>query len=208
MINTLKECRAFFLIRIQASILHKHMKFFNYCPSLLILILMLCISCGPQHKPGSEESIRTVTESLINGTLSAHPKNPRYFTDSSGKAIYLTGSHTWENFQDIGVKGEKLFDYDAYLEMMHKNGHNFMRFWMFEQAQMGSWSPDTIYFDPLPFVRTGPGMANDGKPKFDLTKFNPVYFERLRHRIIEAGKKNIYASVMLFNGWSLDRSGS
>jgi hypothetical protein len=181
------------------------MKFSRYYPSLLIL--MLYISCEPQHKPGSEESVRTETESLINGTLRVHPKNPRYFTDKSGKAIYLTGSHTWENFQDIGVKGEKLFDYNAYLEMMHKYGHNFMRFWMFEQAEMGSWSPDTIYFDPLPFVRTGPGTANDGKPKFDLTKFNPVYFERLRERIKEAGKKNIYASVMLFNGWSLDRSG-
>jgi hypothetical protein len=179
----------------------------NYSPNLFILILMGCISCEPQRKPASEESIRTVTESLINGTLRVHPKNPRYFTDQSGKAIYLTGSHTWENFQDIGVKGEKLFDYNAYLEMMHKYGHNFMRFWMFEQAEMGSWSPDTIYFDPLPFVRTGPGTANDGKPKFDLTKFNPVYFDRLRQRIEEAGKKNIYASVMLFNGWSLDRSG-
>ena len=28
-------------------------------------------------------------------TLKVHPKNFRYFTDSSGKAIVLTGSHTW-----------------------------------------------------------------------------------------------------------------
>ena len=139
--------------------------------------------------------------------MKVHPKNRRYFTDNSGRVIYLTGSHTWENMQDIGVKGEKLFDFKEYLEMMHKHGHNFMRFWMFEQSMMGSWSPDTIYYDPLPFARTGPGKANDGKLKFDLTKYNPVYFKRLRERIIEAGKKSIYAAVMLFNGWSLDRTG-
>lgn len=146
-------------------------------------------------------------QSLISGPLTVHPKNPRYFADKDGNLIYLTGSHTWENLQDIGIAGEKLFDYKAYLDMMQKNGHNFMRLWMFEQSRMGSWSFDTIYFDPLPFARTGPGMANDGKLKFDLTKFNPDYFKRLRARIIEAGKRNIYASVMLFNGWSLDRAG-
>lgn len=149
----------------------------------------------------------TFAQSVINGPLKVHPKNPRYFTNNTGKVIYLTGSHTWENLQDIGVAGAKPFDYAAYLDMMQKNKHNFMRLWMFEQPRMGSWSYDTIYFDPLPFARTGPGIANDGKPKFDLTKFNPGYFKRLRARIIEAGKKNIYASVMLFNGWSLDRTG-
>lgn len=28
--------------------------------------------------------------------------NPRYFTDGTGKAIYLTGMHTWGNLHDFG----------------------------------------------------------------------------------------------------------
>src|SRR5678815_18433 len=40
--------------------------------------------------------------SPAQGPLRVHPTNPRYFTDGSGKAIYLTGSHTWNNFQDGG----------------------------------------------------------------------------------------------------------
>ena len=36
------------------------------------------------------------------GPLRANPANPRYFTDGSGRAIFLTGSHTWANFQDFG----------------------------------------------------------------------------------------------------------
>src|SRR5687767_15407079 len=32
-----------------------------------------------------------------DGTLRVLPSNPRYFTDGSGRAIYLTGSHVWWN---------------------------------------------------------------------------------------------------------------
>ncbi len=145
--------------------------------------------------------------SQITGTLKVDQKNPRYFTDGSGQIVYLTGSHTWENLQDMLIKGDKRFDYSEYLDMMKTNGHNFMRLWMFEQPLMAAWTSDTISFDPLPFARTGPGLAQDGKPKFDLTKYNPAYFDRLRQRIIEAAKRNIYVSVMLFQGWCLDRTG-
>jgi hypothetical protein len=145
--------------------------------------------------------------SQITGTLKVDHTNPRYFTDGSGRLVYLTGSHTWENLQDMLIKGDKRFDYAGYLDMMKKNGHNFMRMWMFEQPLMAAWTSDTISFDPLPFARTGPGKAQDGKPKFDLTKYDPAYFNRLRQRVIDAGKKNIYVSVMLFQGWCLDRTG-
>ena len=36
------------------------------------------------------------------GPLRVCEANPRYFTDGSGRAIYLTGSHTWNNLQDMG----------------------------------------------------------------------------------------------------------
>ena len=148
-----------------------------------------------------------LAESQIAGPLKTDQKNPRYFSDKNGKIVYLTGSHTWENLQDLLLTGDKPFDFSGYLDMMEKNGHNFMRLWMFEQPLMASWTSDTVFFDPLPFARTGPGMASDGKPKFDLTKFNPAYFTRLRKRIIDAGRKNIYVSVMMFQGWCLDRTG-
>ena len=47
-------------------------------------------------------------------------------------------------------------------------------------------------------------MALDGKPKFNLTKWNQTYFDRLRARVIAAGEQGIYVSVMLFNGWSVE----
>lgn len=36
------------------------------------------------------------------GPLKVHPTNPRYFTDGSGKAVYLAGSHNWANLVDLG----------------------------------------------------------------------------------------------------------
>jgi len=46
-------------------------------------------------------------------------------------------------------------------------------------------------------------LAKDGKPKFDLTRFNQEYFDRMRARIIAARDRGIYVSVMLFEGWEL-----
>jgi hypothetical protein len=36
------------------------------------------------------------------GPLQVLSANPRYFTDGSGRAVYLAGSHNWHNFQDNG----------------------------------------------------------------------------------------------------------
>jgi hypothetical protein len=142
---------------------------------------------------------------IFHGPLKKNNTNPRYFTDNRGKAIYLTGSHTWENLQDMTSASDPVFDYKSYLDMMEKNNHNFMRMWAWEQAQMAPWSSEVIVVNPLPFARTGPGLANDQLPKFNLTKYNPEYFDRLRQRIIDAGKRGIYVSIMLFQGWSQDR---
>src|SRR5205807_7499953 len=39
------------------------------------------------------------------GPLRALATNPRYFTGGSGKAILLSGSHTWNDFMDMGDSG-------------------------------------------------------------------------------------------------------
>lgn len=138
------------------------------------------------------------------GPLKAHPDNPRYFTDGSGKAVYLTGSHIWNNIQDWGTTDPPPpLDYSAFLDFVAGYNHNFIRGWAWEQAAWVPWSAKAFYLDPVPYMRTGPGNSLDGKPKFDLTKFNQAYFDRLRARVREAGDRGIYVSVMLFQGWSV-----
>lgn len=62
-----------------------------------------------------------------------------------------------------------------------------------------------VRYKPMIYLRTGPGTALDGKPKFDLTKFNDEYFERLRQRVAEARERDIYISVMFFQGFSVKK---
>jgi hypothetical protein len=58
--------------------------------------------------------------------------------------------------------------------------------------------------EPHPWQRTGPGLATDGKPKFDLTKFNREYFDRARNRVQALAKAGIYVGVYFFTGeWLL-----
>ena len=139
----------------------------------------------------------------FHGPLRVSPVNRRYFTDDRGKAIYLTGSHTWANLVDVRREGDPPFDYDEYLDFMESSGHNFMRMWTWDHTEMAPWTRTKLYFDPMPQARTGPGLALDGKPRYDLGKWNEAYFERLRSRIVQAGERGIYVSVMLFEAWCL-----
>jgi hypothetical protein len=137
--------------------------------------------------------------------LRVHPQNPRYFADGSGRAIFLTGSHTWANLQDTGTAPISVFDWEAYLAMMQGHNHNFMRLWGWQQSAWAPWTPDKILFEPTLYQRTGPGTALDGKPKFDLTKFNPAYFDRMRARVGECRDRGIYCAIQLFQGFSYNR---
>lgn len=131
--------------------------------------------------------------------------NSRYFTDGTGRAIFLSGSHTWNNLQDCGSSDPPpVFDYDTWLDFIEARNHNFFRLWVWEQTHNWIEDPGSAgYMQPHPWARTGPGNANDGKLKFDFDTFNQSYFDRMRQRIIKAGQRGMYVSVMLFQGWTV-----
>ncbi len=135
-------------------------------------------------------------------SLRIHPANPRYFCDSTGKAAYLTGSHTWSNLQEYD--NDSPFNYEVYLDFMQQHNHNFMRMWTWECGAFGEWlhgwSEERKLVHPLPYKRTSSG-------RFDLTRFDEDFFGRLRSRVIAAGRRGIYASIMLFQGWDIESKG-
>lgn len=138
------------------------------------------------------------------GPLRVDPQNPRYFSDGSA-IVYLTGSHTWGNFKDRAhVDPPPAFDYPGFLDFLVAHHHNFIRLWTWEQPHSFDDDPSNLlYFAQFPWQRTGPGTASDGKPKFDLDRFDTAYFSRLRARVSAAGDRGIYVAVMLFDGWDL-----
>jgi Family of unknown function (DUF6298)/Putative collagen-binding domain of a collagenase len=147
--------------------------------------------------------------SKIHGPLRRDPRNPRYFTDDSGKAIYLAGAHDGWELQDFawGDKArEKPFDWQGFLKFLSVQHHNVIRLWSVAHTKINDADQDLT--KPMPYLRvSGHGKANDGEDKFDLDRFNPAYFDRLRSRIIEARDRGIYVIVMLFQGWSIDDKG-
>ena len=69
----------------------------------------------------------------ITNPLKAHSSNPNYFADGRGKAVYLTGSHTWNDFQDWGTDDSpQPFDFAAYVKMLVAHHHNFTLLWQTE----------------------------------------------------------------------------
>ena len=167
---------------------------------------------------GIESARRSPASGPLRHSIAASP----YFTNSNGKAVYLTGSHVWNNLQDIEPplrmddSGKWLepeptatlkFDFANYLRFLKKENHDFIRLWAWEEAAWLSWLNTKESISPQLYARTGPGEALDGLPKFNVTEFNQEYFDRLRSRVSAAGENGIYVSVMLFEGWSIDSKG-
>lgn len=155
------------------------------------------------------------TRSRAAGPLVVSPLNRRYFTvaGGDGRAVYLTGSHIWNNLHDGMGPGSacaetaERFDFDGYLDFLDQHGHNFIRLWRWEQFRSQAAGGDFhLCMAPQPWARTGPGSAKDGQPRFDLSRFEPAFFGRLRDRVVAAGERGIYVGVMLFDGWALHLS--
>lgn len=160
---------------------------------------------GPQSAPAT-------------GPLRVHRTNPRYFTDGSGKAVYLAGLQGGWEMQDDAWGGyaapgtRVVSDFDRYLRILQENNLNYIRLWNVETTRWDK-GPAEMLAGPMPYLRTGPGNALDGKPKFDLDQFDTGnlaspqlnsshFFERLRARVIAGRDRGIYVMVMLFEGFS------
>ncbi len=171
----------------------------RFLPTLIVLALAT-ISVGPQTLSAESSS------EAISAPLQVLAENPHYFGDASGRAVYLTGSQTWNTFQDWGTNGAvQPIDFSAFVSMLVAHKHNFTLLWATELPTFRSLpttekNPPDFTVAPHPWLRNGPGEASDGKPKFDLTKFNQAYFDRLRDRVSQLNAAGIYAGVYFFTG--------
>ena len=150
---------------------------------------------------------QNVERAPAKGPLRVLATNPRYFTDGSGRAVYVTGAHTWANLQDIALTDPPLaFDYDKYLKFLVDHNHNFIRLWRSEIPKEYDKDGVVRFCAPQPWARTGPGAAWDGKLRFDLSRFDEHYFERLGAGSRLPVSLGIYVSIMLFDGWAFQFS--
>jgi hypothetical protein len=144
------------------------------------------------------------------GPLVVSSANTRYLAKPDGSIVYLTGVHTWSNFQDWGTTTTPpVFDFTGYLSYLVSQGMNYCRLWAaWEYDNWVSSSNPTWYASGTgrayfgvgcPYARTGPSNANDGKLKYDLSQWNQAWFDRLRARVIACRDAGIYCQILLFN---------
>jgi Family of unknown function (DUF6298) len=183
--------------------------------AVVVAVALVGCTSGQAGAPGSDVPVPGAPGPDARGPLSVSSVNPRYFSVGSGtheRAVYLTGSNLWNNLQDgagAGTCDEPAppFDFRAYLDFLQAHEMNFVRLWRWEHVmfrlppELDTGGPYCV--GPHPWARSGPRTAFDGGPKFDLSRFNQAYFDRLRERVVEAGEHGVYVSVMLFEGFCL-----
>jgi len=138
--------------------------------------------------------------------IKLHPDNPHYFLWRGKPAVLITSGEHYG-----GVLNQD-FDYKKYFKTLESLGFNLTR--TFSGAYCESDKSFNIQNNTLapaknslicPWARSEkPGYANGGN-KFDLTKWDPAYFNRLRDFVSEADKHGIVVELVLFCPFYEDR---
>jgi len=131
--------------------------------------------------------------------IKLHPENPHYFLWQGKPTILITsGEH-------YGAVLNRDFDYKKYFKTLESLGFNLTRSFSGAYCEpVGAFKITNNTLAPAknrlicPWARSEkPGYANGGN-KFDLTKWDPAYFKRLRDFVSEAGKRGVVVELVLF----------
>lgn len=127
--------------------------------------------------------------------LRIDPDCPHYFQQPDGRPVVLIGDYTWGTFSDVDYNCAALFD------QLKARGLNFARVWLWWGAEQFPPPDDKLHVEP--FLRPGPGIANDGRPKYDLTRFNSAFFRRLRDLCAAARERGLFLQLITMDAWML-----
>jgi len=128
-----------------------------------------------------------------------HPDNPHYFLWRGQPTVLITSAEHYGALLNLD------FDYAKYLDTLARDGLNLTRVFS------GAYCEDPTAFKitnntlaPLPgkliapWARSdAPGYANGGN-KFDLTKWDAAYFQRLKALVAQASRRGIVVEFTLF----------
>ena len=131
--------------------------------------------------------------------ITLHPANPRYYLFNGQPTILITSA------EHYGAVINLDFDYVRYLDALKAYGLNYTRIWpgavlemvgeFVKGNTMGPKPQRTI----VPWARSNePGYVYGGN-KFDLDKWNPDFFARLKDFIARAAERGIVVEVCFFN---------
>lgn len=124
----------------------------------------------------------------ITAPLAHCTDNPHYFANN-GFPVVLIGAGQ-------PLPGSISTDFTPEVDAAAAANANYIRLW-----NLAVWDGSDEYY---PWLRTGPGTAQDGGANFDLTQWDPNYWDKLKNCIAYAQSKNMYVSVLLFERCGMD----
>lgn len=156
----------------------------------IVLIGVLAIaSLAPAAEPDAK-----------NSPLSLHPENPHYFLFRGRPAVLIgSGEHYGAvlnlDFDDVRYLDTLAADHLDHTRLFSGTYH--------EPSGAFGIAENTLAPTPArylpPWKRSAIQGSNDGGNKFDLTLFDPAYFDRLKDFLAQAGKRNIVVEANLFS---------
>jgi hypothetical protein len=130
-----------------------------------------------------------------------HPRNPHYFL-FRGRALALVTSG-----EHYGAVMNTAFDFGRYLDTLQSDGLNLTRLFpgIYRELPGKSFGIQRNTMAPeegkylAPWARSGtPGYAGGGN-KFDLSRWDEAYFQRLHAFLREASQRGIVVEISLFS---------
>lgn len=131
--------------------------------------------------------------------LALHPENPHYFLFRGKPTVLVTSGEHYGAVLNLD------FDYERYLETLHKDGLNLTRVFSGAYCEpQGAFgiARNTLAPAPgrfiAPWARSdAPGYSGGGN-KFDLARWDEAYFRRLRDFLETASRSGVVVEMNLF----------
>jgi hypothetical protein len=163
-----------------------------------VFVLLLTSGCTPQ--PEALDQQKGAAQHTAPGDpIRLHPDNPHYFLWRGNPTIVITSGEYYGAVLNLD------FDYRKYLDTLARDGMNGTRTFVGAYVETeGNFNIARNTLNPAPgryiapWARsTEPGYA-DGGNKFDLTKWDESYFERLHDFLPYASEKGVVVELSLF----------
>jgi hypothetical protein len=139
-----------------------------------------------------------------NPPIRLHPQNPKIF-EFRGKPLVLVTAT-----EHYGAVLNRPFRFERYVADAADKSQTLTRlFLLFREFQSAcnpysTCKPESTDY-VAPFLRTGPGQASDGLPKYDLTRWNPEFFDRLHRFMALTSERGIVVEAVLLSNTYADQ---
>lgn len=155
---------------------------------------------GPAHH------VNTAQASPQDGpdAVKIDPLNPKQLLFRGKPLVLISAS------EHYGSVINRPFDFEKYLDDAAAHRMTMTRTFLFYRELQSARnpsspckpeSPDFI----APYVRSGPGLALDGEPLYDLDQWNLEYFDRLHRFLDAASKRGIVVELTVFSNTYADQ---